>query len=648
MAIEKLNLVNVVGKNPDIDRFQKVIYLFNDLELIDAYADIDEGRFTIPVSEENIDEIMQMARISRKSKKTDPKIGELKEKLLAVYKDLKVDKDLLKDTVASKEEILKETEDFIDYLDRESGKLQFSKESLEKTKQSINYYSYLSGIDIPVERIKDLKFFKVQIGSLTPDNARRLKLIYPSIPSVIFELESKRSSEKVFMVLTLLEVDRETERVLKALDFMPLEGEDPSFIGTPDHILGLLHEKEAALTKQIEGQQSEFNGLLERNRKKAELLYNELLFMESSVYIEDMMAFSDKNFYFSAWVPEKRSEELKNLLGDGYTVIFEKPLREYDPPTKLKNNWIFRPFEQLVLMYGIPNYYELDPTPFLSITYIFCFGYMFGDVGQGIVPLLAGLFAEKKGIKLGGVFARISIASIIFGFLYGSVFGIETILPALWLRPMDDTNTLLLTAVVCGVVMLLVAYIYGLINKRREHEEREEYFGKNGLSGLIIYVSILVLVLMLYHFIPFDQLFEDVIIVLIVICTLLVFLAVPLMNVIHKRKFTYDVDGQYYVSSFFEVFEMYLSMLSNTISFIRVGAFALTHVGMFMAFQTIADMVGGGIDGIIVLIIGNIFIIGLEGLIDYIQCLRLEFYELFGKYYTGNGREFVTIEKGIK
>ena len=93
---------------------------------------------------------------------------------------------------------------------------------------------------------------------------------------------------------------------------------------------------------------------------------------------------------------------------------------------------------------------------------------------------------------------------------------------------------------------------------------------------------------------------------------------------------------------------MFLSMLSNTLSFIRVGAFALTHAGMFMAFDTIAEMCGGGVAGVIILIIGNIFIICLEGLIDFIQCLRLEFYELFGKYYEGNGTEFIPVSQKVK
>ena len=92
---------------------------------------------------------------------------------------------------------------------------------------------------------------------------------------------------------------------------------------------------------------------------------------------------------------------------------------------------------------------------------------------------------------------------------------------------------------------------------------------------------------------------------------------------------------------------MILGMLSNTLSFIRIGAFALTHVGLFMAFQTLAIMVQNGVISIGILIFANVFIIALEGLIVGIQALRLQFYELFSKYYSGDGIEFKSVDLEI-
>ena len=101
------------------------------------------------------------------------------------------------------------------------------------------------------------------------------------------------------------------------------------------------------------------------------------------------------------------------------------------------------------------------------------------------------------------------------------------------------------------------------------------------------------------------------------------------------------------MESGFELLETFLSMLSNGISFIRVGAFALNHVGLFIAFHTIASMIGTRVGDILLFIIGNVVVLALEGLIVFIQGLRLIYYEMFSKYYTGDGRAFVGLDVGV-
>ena len=97
--------------------------------------------------------------------------------------------------------------------------------------------------------------------------------------------------------------------------------------------------------------------------------------------------------------------------------------------------------------------------------------------------------------------------------------------------------------------------------------------------------------------------------------------------------------GSFIVENCFELFEILLSFVSNTVSFVRIGAFALTHVGMMMVVFALMDSVGG-IGSPIILVIGNIFVMCLEGLIVGIQVLRLEFYELFGRFYSGTGTPY--------
>ncbi len=101
--------------------------------------------------------------------------------------------------------------------------------------------------------------------------------------------------------------------------------------------------------------------------------------------------------------------------------------------------------------------------------------------------------------------------------------------------------------------------------------------------------------------------------------------------------------GIYFVEAGFDLFETVLSFLSSTVSFVRVGAFALSHAGLSLAVWTLVNMMKGA-GGIIVIILGNALTIGLEGLIVGIQCMRLEYYEMFGRFYAGEGSEFKPIK----
>ena len=652
MAVENVVMMNVVGKLTTVNSFARDIFLFNDIQLVDAMGEIDSGRFTLPVTEKNLDQLLGFANLVPASTAARQKIFEQKlVKVQSIYKEkLKFDPQSLQADEFDTDKILAETDDFIDKLEKESNQLTFYKKELAQAEQSITAYSYLKDIQVPIQEVENMKYFSYEIGSLTPDNSQRFKNIYPSITSVVFHIGDTDTGEEVFLVVTEKDFQVETERVLKALNFKPIEGYDSAFTGTPQSIIDALSAKKKSYEGQIEVLEAAQNVHLKNTKEQAQRLYNELSMLITLNVIKTYMAFSDKNFYFSGWVPKKSIPELKKLDAKypDMIMMFESPETAGKPPTKLQNNWLFRPFEQLVKMYGVPNYNELDPTPFLSLTYMFCFGYMFGDVGQGIVLLLGGLLVEKKGMALGGVVARMACASIVFGFIYGSIFGMEDIIPALWLRPMEDTNTLLITAVVLGVGMLIVAYVFGIINKLRQHNIDQGWFGKNGISGFVLYLLILVTALGAMNYISEPASLVTAGIYICVGITLIIYLQEPMTNLVEHYKFTHGINGEYYVSSFFEVFEMFLSMLSNTLSFIRVGAFALTHAGMFMAFDTIAEMCGGGVAGVIILIIGNIFIICLEGLIDFIQCLRLEFYELFGKYYEGNGTEFIPVSQKVK
>jgi V/A-type H+-transporting ATPase subunit I len=205
---------------------------------------------------------------------------------------------------------------------------------------------------------------------------------------------------------------------------------------------------------------------------------------------------------------------------------------------------------------------------------------------------------------------------------------------------MANINDLLIFSVIFGIILMLSSYVYGIINYSRERNITEGLFGRNGLAGLSFY---LILLFTIYWIFIAHQNLTPILIIIMIGILLLILFRVPLSSKLtHSDKFTRILSINDYIEEGFGIIETLISMLSNTISFLRVGAFALNHVGLYVAFLTLAQMIrtSGGKWSILILILGNIIILTLEALIVFIQALRLEYYELFTKYYRGDGKDY--------
>lgn len=322
------------------------------------------------------------------------------------------------------------------------------------------------------------------------------------------------------------------------------------------------------------------------------------------------------------------------------------------PPTLLKNSWFARPFELFVEMYGLPAYDDMDPTMFLAITYCLLFGIMFGDLGQGLVLLLLGLFFEKKG-KLWGIIGRVGITSMIFGFLFGSVFGYENLLNPIHqslfhvreklfdVMANSSTMIILIGAILIGAVLILTTMIMNIYNNARHKKWGEVWFSQNGVAGFIMYGFLLIALVKMLVFSDSSLLTPVWLILFMGIPAVIFLLKEPLTNLISGEGFKVDGSGGFggfIAQSFFEVFEIFLSFVTNSMSYLRVGGFVLSHAGMMLVVMTLAEMTGGA--SIVVVIFGNLLVMVLEGLIVGIQTLRLEYYEMFSRYYAGGGKKF--------
>ena len=490
-------------------------------------------------------------------------------------------------------------------------------------------------------------YFSALVPENDINNVENLEKKYPDTKIITEDLkvEKKKKSKKdkdkpknineeSYLLVYPKKVKKDVSRSINTLGFVDNDipdnlnssNIDREYIKVNDELTSL-HRQINTINSQYEDTINNLSYSLDHARKSEELKSN--------------MAQGDKYFYLSGWVPESEVDKFKTLE-DKYdnTILSTKDDQSVNqqPPTRLKNNKVFKPFEYLVNMYGAPSYDEVDPTPFFAITYMLLYGLMFGDLGQGLVFLALGFYISKKNKTYGALLKRIGISASVFGLMYGSFFGKEDLIPTLLIKPFDNVMTVLIASVVFGISLMVISYIIGIYNKvSKQHNIEEGIFGKEGLAGLMMMISFIIIVLNLVNKSPIPMPIGTVMLILSII--MMVFKQ-PIARKITGSKRLYDSNkSDYYIESSFSIIEALLSVFSNLVSFTRVGAFAINHVGLYMAFEVMAKLAGGFWGGVI-LLLGNLLIIGLEGMIVFIQGLRLEFYEMFSKYYEGNGRLF--------
>jgi V/A-type H+-transporting ATPase subunit I len=302
----------------------------------------------------------------------------------------------------------------------------------------------------------------------------------------------------------------------------------------------------------------------------------------------------------------------------------------------------------LVGNYANPKYSELDPTPLVAILFPLLFGTMFGDVGHGLILTVIGwltMTGKLKAFKFLGSLAPIifacGIVSMIFGFLYGSIFGFEDILPALWLRPGEDIMTILIITIIAGVVVLSFGYLLNIYNLLKVKDYPNGFFSHNGVIGLVLYWSVIGLGVSLV--LPQYHLPTIVFIITSIIGVIGVGGSEIFIRLMEGHRPLIDGGiGTFIVQVFFELLETFISYLSNSLSFVRVGAFAVAHGNLSGVFFILGRMVSPseGIGYWIMFLVGMVFIVGFEGLIVGIQTMRLTYYEIFGKFFSGGGKRF--------
>ena len=639
MAVERMVMLSVVGRLEDMEDILFEVLQSGTLDMVDAMTQLSENS-NIYSLEDNAEMVVDLNNLAPFPINNDVRQRTQDAKKLVDY--FNIDNLNLSD-FDQNADILTSYQELMDRL----GPMQKEYDDILKRLENIAMFeenlALFENVDVDLSKIKDLKYFSTRFGRLEKSARVRLKSSYENLLALIFHTGSFED-EEVYMITYPNEVSEEIDRVLKSLHWIDVPILDYAK-GTPRETLQEFREEEEALHRRLREIEKERDQIYNDDRDKVRKILAHILFLGRVEEAKEKMAVSKKYFLMTGWTDEAGIEEVRRRTEKYPDVVLtvqeeDTAAKGITPPTKLSNPKFFKPFELLVRMYGIPQYNEIDPTVFVGITYLLLFGAMFGDVGQGLIFILIGwLVSKKKQKDMGGLLMRMGGASTIFGFLYGSVFGNEEIIDALWMRPFQNIDQVLAIAIGFGVVLLVLAYGMNFANAIKNKDIARGLFGEHGLFGFLVFVMLLLMILDVAGVVTIVPM--GVAVAILILSILLMVFKKPIMAKVQKTDVQYEGGKSgYFIESSFSMIELLISTLSGIVSFIRVGAFAINHVGLFMAFHTMAQMAPHNIGGVIILILGNILIIGLEGLIVFIQGLRLEYYELFSRYYSGSGREF--------
>lgn len=624
MSVLKMKSVTVVGR---IEEFERVAAQYIDgreIHLENAVSVLkDKDQLTAYDDDTSYAAIAKNAREVLEAGGFSPQNG----------KNLEYDKSVII-------EMLDCFADMISEERKERGELE---NEIEKNNEAIHQFENMQSIDVDLNKLNCMDFIKVRFGRIPRVGYKTLTTYLKNMEAIFLKtVENEADVYGFYFVPSGCE--EKVDAVFASLYFERISLSE-KISGAPSECILSLNRRNDELRARIAEIDSDLQNTISTVRHELDNIYATATERSRILKIRHYAAHSKEFFYIVGWMDAKASKKLnKDLENEPNVMLIENEAEEINasPPTKLKNNPIFRPFEMFVRMYGLPSYGEVDPTPILAVSYILLFGIMFGDVGQSAVFAILGFILYKvKKMDLAAMISMCGVAGIFTGFAYGSVFGNETLLENVRLiAPMEKLTFILMSAIALGVLIIVFCMTLNIINAVKEHNVGKALFSTNGAAGMIFYLSVIgMAVNMILSFgIP-----TGLFISLIAVSFIVMYLQEPLSHLAEGRKNWLPKEGMFYVESFFEMFDVVLSFASNTISFMRVGAFVIIHVGMMMAVEILA---GHGSGAIVVKIIGNIVVMGLEGLIVGIQVLRLEYYEMFSRYYNGKGREFVSLRSG--
>lgn len=320
----------------------------------------------------------------------------------------------------------------------------------------------------------------------------------------------------------------------------------------------------------------------------------------------------------TGWTPEPAA--LRRVLDAARVsalLRFPPPPAGLSAPLLLYNPWWASPYEAFCRLLGMPARDAADPSAVVALVFPLLFGYMFGDVGQGLALSVLGLAFGRRW-PLVRLLVPAGLSAALFGVAFGSVFSLHGIVPAMWVEPLSDPLPVLAVPLVAGALLLFIGLLLSALEARWRGQLRA-WLASDG-AAMLLYAGLLAAGLL-----PSDLRWPAL------ATAALLAAALALAGGGGLAAAARALAGS---------IEKTLQLAINTISFVRVGAFAIAHAGLSSAMMLLAEAAGEGPAALLVVVVGNLFIVALEVLVVSVQTTRLLLFEFFTRFFVGSGRSF--------
>jgi V/A-type H+-transporting ATPase subunit I len=544
-------------------------------------------------------------------------------------------------------------------LKKEIETLNLSLTGMKEKNLELNHLrkmlSTMEGMGADLQTVGDLKLIYVIFASMPIKNCEAFQTAITGLP--LFAKQSHLTEDECFLcVAAPKKHQEEVERILRTYhaEMFQMPSDLPNSVG----------EAYKEVKKRLKDNEEKEKTISEALKKFGEENKDKLASWKETSENILMLLTAEKKILQSGrlatvkgFVPKNKFHNLKlavNSKMDGKALVLENntidTAHTVEPPTKIKHGRFVKPFEEITKLYGLPNYDEVDPTPFIAITFPILFGLMFGDLGHGLVLLIGGLVVGmlikgNQGIKnVCWIMAACGIGAMVAGLLFGEFFGIQ--FTPLWFSPFENVFSFLLFSLFVGITQIISGIVIEMVNYLLKHDVADALL--TALPKIAFFVGGVYLIAayqldfaawlsgpILVPLIPF----------IIMVAGKPVYTMIAKPVVLHASE---HPEQESLVGRFFEAGDFLTRLLSNTISYSRILALLMAHWALLLVVSTVAELINpaaspttlGFILAAIVIVFGNIFVLALEGLIVFIHTLRLHFYEWFSKFYSGTGTEF--------